>query len=188
MEMTDIDACASCFFGIPIEEVTDTSRIGFCPTCVENGQAQTFAALCFDTTPDGLALNPSQVIDRYTDLQEEAAKTWFLETGGSPHSFPMRECSRLKFYIGSPNSTARIDDDYLESIREWASTVIGAYTLITATGEWEGRREDTVIIECISPSDNKEREEILASVDSLKAALRQEKVLVIESEAGMALV
>lgn len=83
---------------------------------------------------------------------------------------------------------------YTEWRREWSgeaerltSRYYKGFTVLRATGYWEGQRERSMVIE-ILVDEGSERKRIDALAREIKAALRQDAVLVVEQDVDWELV
>lgn len=74
-----------------------------------------------------------------------------------------------KIYIGSNNTTNLLELNKIESI---LNKYYKAYTIIPACGYWEGKKENTAIIEIINELVN---DDVLTE---LKTELKQESLLI----------
>jgi len=86
--------------------------------------------------------------------------------------------NKIEIYIGSPNETRKISNDYLSKITKWAKTVFPeGYTLLNGKGYYENITEDSVLIisVCESESDLKQQ------VQKLKVELNQKSILVVKT-------
>jgi hypothetical protein len=80
---------------------------------------------------------------------------------------------RTRLYIGSPNSTHRLSVRYVKKIRSWATSVrLQGYTVYRATGYWEGKGEETAVIEVMGHRITKR------NVQALRATLRQQAIVI----------
>ena len=82
---------------------------------------------------------------------------------------------RIEIYIGSNNNTRKINECYLDEVKNWASKVFPeGYTLIKGKGFYNGVSEDSVIISVFSDQELKLNHEL----GCLKQKLKQDSVLV----------
>jgi hypothetical protein len=78
----------------------------------------------------------------------------------------------FRFFIGSDNSTGKIDAEYLKLIETLLASQVDGFTLYRATGSWQGTKEDSAIVE-IAGIKQKEALKIAAK---LKAELKQQAI------------
>ena len=54
---------------------------------------------------------------------------------------------KIEIYIGSPNSTHRINRAYLNQVKRWSNSFFAAgYTLIRGRGFWNGGSEESLVL------------------------------------------
>jgi len=82
---------------------------------------------------------------------------------------------RFDVFVGSDNSSRRIDHHYLGRVVSWASSVFpNGYTLTRSRGYFEGTQEDSLILSVISNEDI----DLTEKVTELKSELRQKSIIV----------
>ncbi|MEM3572825.1 MAG: hypothetical protein QXJ62_01140 [Nitrososphaeria archaeon] len=81
---------------------------------------------------------------------------------------------KVDIYIGSENSTRKIDKKYLEKIRSWANRIFpNGYTILKGKGFYNGISEDSLVISVLL-----EKDPVLDSeIAHLKKELKQESIL-----------
>lgn len=101
---------------------------------------------------------------------------------------------RLEIYIGADNKTHKIGSKYFEIIKGWADKFFSGYTILRASGVWNGSIEESLLI--IALVDNTRFTPTLfysgdkafflsalyRSLGGLKRELRQNSILLTQSE------
>lgn len=77
-------------------------------------------------------------------------------------------------YVGSPNTTHRLDDTTLSEIKRITSSHFESYTYVKARGVYKDTEEDVVMISIAQA----EKSAIYALGEALRAYLRQDSVAV----------
>jgi hypothetical protein len=86
---------------------------------------------------------------------------------------------RIDMYIGSDNGSRRIDDDYLNKVKNWADGIFtDGYTLVKGTGYYRGMSEDSLLLNVLSNYEVNYTEQL----KQLKLELSQEAILVVKSQ------
>ena len=82
---------------------------------------------------------------------------------------------RIDIYIGSDNGSRRINEAYLNKVRNWADGIFpDGYTFVRGQGYYRGTSEDSLLINVLSYSEPSLREQL----KQLKHELSQEAILV----------
>lgn len=92
---------------------------------------------------------------------------------------------RIDIYIGSDNSSRRINKGYLDKVRRWANDNFpDGYTLIRGQGCNGRTTEDSVLINVLSDYDYAMRDKL----KGLKEELRQDAILVVKAQVDFEMV
>lgn len=85
---------------------------------------------------------------------------------------------RIDVYIGSDNDSRKINDIYLDEIREWANeTFPDGYTILRGEGYYNGASEDSILLHALLNYDPI----IKHQLERLIRELKQESILVVTS-------
>jgi hypothetical protein len=83
---------------------------------------------------------------------------------------------RIDIYIGSDNHSRRINDIYLNKIRNWANkTFPEGYTLVKGEGYYNGTSEDSILLHAFLKYDL----DLKRQLEKLKQELRQDAILLV---------
>jgi hypothetical protein len=85
---------------------------------------------------------------------------------------------RIDIYIGSDNDSRRMNDSYLDKIRNWANkTFPDGYTLVRGEGYYNGTSEDSILLHAFLNYDPALKHQL----KKLKRELKQERILLVKS-------
>lgn len=86
---------------------------------------------------------------------------------------------RVDIYIGSDNDSRKINDLYLEKVRQWANEIFPhGYTIVRGEGYYNGVSEDSILLYTFLDYDPA----IKRQLENLKRKLRQDAILFVKSE------
>jgi len=89
---------------------------------------------------------------------------------------------RIDIYIGSDNHSRRINDDYLNKIRNWANEIFpDGYTLVKGEGYYNGNSEDSILLHAFLNYDL----DLARSLEKLKRELKQDAILLVKSTVNL---
>ncbi len=92
---------------------------------------------------------------------------------------------RIDIYIGSDNDSRRINDVYLNKIRNWANlTFPEGYTLVKGEGYYNGISEDSILLYAFLSYDI----DLKRSLKKLKRELKQDAILLVKSTVNLEVV
>lgn len=85
---------------------------------------------------------------------------------------------RIDIYIGSDNGSRKINDEYLNKVRNWADGIFpDGYTFVRGQGYYRGTSEDSLLVNVLSYDEPCLREQL----KQLKRELSQQAILVSKS-------
>jgi hypothetical protein len=85
---------------------------------------------------------------------------------------------RIDVYIGSDNNSRKINDSYLEKVKNWANEAFPqGYTILKGEGYYNGISEDSILLFSFLEYDK----QIQNSLQRLKDELKQESILFVKS-------
>jgi len=88
---------------------------------------------------------------------------------------------KYEIYIGSENGSKKLDEHYLLSVIDWASSCFPqGYTLVLGRGFYNGIVEDSAVLTVLSYNERL-HSKAFESLRELKSKLRQQAILVTES-------
>ena len=92
---------------------------------------------------------------------------------------------RIDIYIGSDNDSRRINDVYLNKIKNWANrTFPEGYTLVKGEGYYNGISEDSILLHVFLSYDI----DLKRSLKKLKRELKQDAILLVKSTVDLEVV
>ena len=92
---------------------------------------------------------------------------------------------RVDIYIGSDNDSRRINDVYLNKIKNWANrTFPEGYTLVKGEGYYNGISEDSILLHAFLSYDI----DLKRSLKKLKRELKQDAILLVKSTVDLEVV
>ena len=94
---------------------------------------------------------------------------------------------KVELYIGAPNDTHKVDNEYLDKVIRWAEEHIpDGFTVVEGHGYYGGLGEDCIVLTVLS----EKSPDFLSddTIGQLKQTLGQETILVTLQPIGMRLV